>query len=162
MRRRTTRTSRSCSTSGAASIPSRARCSRIPWRSEARAKHSSAVRYTIRPCRRRDRVTGGLMDDIELLRELIGSAKNVVAFTGAGISTESGIPDFRSPGSIWRQHPPVSYRAFLHDPEARREYWRTRQSLIYQVSAARPNAAHQALAELERKGILAGVITQNF
>lgn len=94
--------------------------------------------------------------------ELMQQSRRIVAFTGAGISTESGIPDFRSPGSVWRQHPPVSYRAFLHDAQARREYWRTRQSLIHQVSAARPNAAHQALFELERKGILAGVITQNF
>lgn len=94
--------------------------------------------------------------------ELMQQARHIVAFTGAGISTESGIPDFRSPGSIWREHPPVNYRAFLHDPEARRQYWRTRQSLIQQVNAARPNAAHQALFELERKGILAGVITQNF
>ena len=94
--------------------------------------------------------------------ELMQRARHIVAFTGAGISTESGIPDFRSPGSVWRQHPPVNYRAFLRDPQARREYWQTRQSLIHQVSAARPNAAHQALVALERKGILEGVITQNF
>jgi NAD-dependent deacetylase len=103
-----------------------------------------------------------MQEQLEDACELMQQARRIVAFTGAGISTESGIPDFRSPGSIWRQHPPVSYRAFLNDVQARREYWRTRQSLIQQVRAARPNAAHQALVELERRGLLLGVITQNF
>ncbi len=94
--------------------------------------------------------------------ELIQSARHIVALTGAGISTESGIPDFRSPGSRWQEHPPVSYSAFLHKAEARAAYWQTRRSLIAQVSAALPNPAHIALAELEHKGLLQGVITQNF
>src|SRR3981081_3372856 len=106
--------------SGAASIPSQARCSPTPSRGEARAEHSLAAPCTIRPCRRRDRVTGGDMDDIELLRELIGSAKRIVAFTGAGISTESGIPDFRSPGGIWTRYKPIYFDDFMSSDETRR------------------------------------------
>lgn len=94
--------------------------------------------------------------------ELIQAARRIVALTGAGISTESGIPDFRSPGSIWRQQPPVSYQDFISKPEARQRYWETRRSLSGQVAAAKPNAAHHALVEMERKGILLGIITQNF
>jgi NAD-dependent deacetylase len=94
--------------------------------------------------------------------ELLQQARNIVALTGAGISTESGIPDFRSPGSIWRTEPPVSYHDFISQPEARQKYWQTRRNLSSQVAAARPNAAHRALAELERRHLLLGVITQNF
>jgi NAD-dependent deacetylase len=99
-----------------------------------------------------------LQDSIELMQQ----ARQIVALTGAGISTESGIPDFRSPGSIWRDNPPVSYYDFLHKTEARRNYWQTRRNLSAQVAAARPNAAHKALAELERRQVLLGLITQNF
>ena len=94
--------------------------------------------------------------------ELLQQARNIVALTGAGISTESGIPDFRSPGSIWRTEPPVSYHDFISQPESRQKYWQTRRNLSSQVAAARPNAAHRALAELERRHMLLGVITQNF
>ena len=94
--------------------------------------------------------------------ELLQQARNIVALTGAGISTESGIPDFRSPGSIWRTEPPVSYHDFISQPESRQKYWQTRRNLSSQVAAARPNAAHRALAELERRDMLLGVITQNF
>lgn len=99
-----------------------------------------------------------LSDAVELMQH----AKRIVALTGAGISTESGIPDFRSPGSIWHHNPPVHYREFLNSTEARQRYWQTRRSLYSQVTQAQPNPAHQALAELEHKGILSGVITQNF
>jgi NAD-dependent deacetylase len=94
--------------------------------------------------------------------ELVQHARHIVALTGAGISTESGIPDFRSPGSIWQQYPLVNYRDFLQKPEARQSYWATRRSLTKQVMEARPNAAHHALVELERRQCLLGVITQNF
>src|SRR5229473_1930705 len=94
--------------------------------------------------------------------ELMQQARHIVALTGAGISTESGIPDFRSPGSIWLQEPPVSYQDFLNEPEARLHYWQTRRKLSGQVAAAQPNAAHLALVELERKQRLLGLITQNF
>src|SRR5438105_1275535 len=94
--------------------------------------------------------------------ELMKHAQHIVALTGAGISTESGIPDFRSPGSIWQQQPPVSYQDFISKPEARHQYWQTRHRLAAQVAAARPNAAHHALAELEQRQVLLGIITQNF
>ncbi len=94
--------------------------------------------------------------------ELIQPARRIVALTGAGISTESGIPDFRSPGSIWQQQPPVSYQDFISKPEARQKYWQTRRVLAEQVAEAKPNAAHHALVELERIGMLLGIITQNF
>jgi len=65
-----------------------------------------------------------LQDTAELMKE----AQYIVALTGAGISTESGIPDFRSPGSIWGQQPPVSYQDFMSKPEARRQYWQIRRN----------------------------------
>lgn len=94
--------------------------------------------------------------------ELIQPSRRIVVLTGAGISTESGIPDFRSPGSIWQQQSPVSYQDFISKPEARQKYWETRRNLAGQVAQAKPNAAHRALVELERMGILQGIITQNF
>ncbi len=99
-----------------------------------------------------------VQDAVELLQQ----ARQIVALTGAGISTESGIPVFRSPGSFWREAPPVSYRDFISKPEARQQYWQTRRNLSTQVKTARPNAAHYALAELERRHVLSGLITQNF
>ncbi len=99
-----------------------------------------------------------LQDAAELTRE----ARKIVVLTGAGISTESGIPDFRSPGSIWLANPPVSYPDFLNRPEARRQYWETRRNLSGQIKAATPNPAHLALVELERRNMLLGIITQNF
>src|SRR5579859_7322748 len=67
--------------------------------------------------------------------ELIQPARRLVALTGAGISTESGIPDFRSPGSIWQQQPPVSYQDFISKPEARQQYWQTRHRLSARCAA---------------------------
>jgi NAD-dependent deacetylase len=103
-----------------------------------------------------------LQEQLHNAAELLRQARKIVALTGAGISTESGIPDFRSPGSIWQVAPPVSYQDFVSKPEARQQYWQTRRHLSSQVAAARPNAAHLALAELERRQMLLGVITQNF
>jgi NAD-dependent deacetylase len=94
--------------------------------------------------------------------ELLQQAQRIVALTGAGISTESGIPDFRSPGSIWRENPPVNYRDFISKAEARQQYWQSRRNLSGKVKAARPNAAHYALAKLEHRHVLSGLITQNF
>ncbi len=103
-----------------------------------------------------------LQQQLQVAAELMQQAHRIVALTGAGISTESGIPDFRSPGSIWLEIPPVSYQDFISKPEARQQYWQTRHNLSAQVAAARPNAAHLALVELERKQRLQGIITQNF
>ena len=91
------------------------------------------------------------------LREADGS----VAFTGAGISTESGIPDFRSPGGIWSKSQPVMYDDFLASAAARHEYWRQKCAAHADFAAAEPNAGHLALAGWEQRELLRGVITQN-
>jgi NAD-dependent deacetylase len=98
---------------------------------------------------------------VRALAELLAGARSVVAFTGAGISTESGIPDFRSPGGVWDKNQPIQYADFLAHPEARRETWRRGLQTYPVVAAARPNAAHLALVELERRGQLTAVVTQN-
>ena len=73
---------------------------------------------------RRDGVRPGGSDTIDALRRMIGEAGNIVAFTGAGISTESGIPDFRSPGGIWTRYQPIYFDDFMASEEMRRESWR--------------------------------------
>jgi NAD-dependent deacetylase len=93
--------------------------------------------------------------------ELICNSQKVVAFTGAGISTESGIPDFRSPGGIWEKYTPVYYQDFLTSEEARKKYWIRSRATFPVIREAQPNPAHQALAELEKIGQLTCVITQN-
>lgn len=92
---------------------------------------------------------------------LVREACRVVAFTGAGVSTESGIPDFRSPGGIWEQYEPVYFQDFLASEEARKKYWRRAGATYPVISRAAPNATHLALADLERMGKLDCVITQN-
>jgi NAD-dependent deacetylase len=96
----------------------------------------------------------------ELSRLLAGSRRAVV-FTGAGVSTESGIPDFRSPGGIWTKYRPIDFPEFLASEEARRESWRRRFALDETLSRAAPNRGHRAIAELVRRGVVATVVTQN-
>jgi len=95
------------------------------------------------------------------LAELIGAAQRAVCFTGAGISTESGIPDFRSPGGIWSRMPPIEFQDFLSSEEMRREAWRRKLATDVPMRAALPNRGHRATAELVRRGVCACVITQN-
>ncbi len=108
-------------------------------------------------------VSSGIQATLEQdFLEFLEISNNIVVLTGAGASTESGIPDFRSPDGIWRRYPPGTYQDFISKPEARKRYWELRRVLGGQVAEARPNATHFALAELERMGKLSGIITQNF
>ncbi len=98
--------------------------------------------------------------EVGALRALL-SGKRVAVLTGAGCSTESGIPDYRGPGTRARARNPVEYRAFMNDPDARARYWARSLLGWPRLAAAEPNDAHRALAELERRGHVTGVITQN-
>ncbi len=102
-----------------------------------------------------------LQEAIDRFANLIVKSQHIVIFSGAGISTESGIPDFRSPGGIWERYRPVQYQDFLASEESRREYWRMHREMYVQVRDARPNDAHLAIARLDRMGKLDCVITQN-
>lgn len=95
------------------------------------------------------------------LRELIADAGTVVPFTGAGISTECGIPDFRSPGGLWSRNRPIPFDEFLASREMRDESWRRRFALERNFAGARPGRGHRALAALYRAGKVPAVITQN-
>jgi NAD-dependent deacetylase len=99
--------------------------------------------------------------DAEQLAELIRARQPCVVLTGAGVSTESGIPDFRSATGIWAQYDPMevaSIWGFERDPEAVWEFYGRRLGVL---ADAKPNAAHRALAELERRGLVAALVTQN-
>ncbi|MGB9920079.1 MAG: SIR2 family NAD-dependent protein deacylase [Moorellales bacterium] len=99
---------------------------------------------------------------LEKAAELVGQAQRLVVFTGAGVSTESGIPDFRSPGGIWSRYDPeeFTYSRFMSSAEARRQHWRMLKE-TFLAFGAEPNPAHYAIAELDRRGKLDCVITQN-
>ena len=101
------------------------------------------------------------MDDIERLQGMIASAKRIVAFTGAGISTKSGIPDFRSPGGIWTKYKPIYFDDFMSSDEMRRESWRRKFATDEVMLKAEPNAGHRALAKLVEQGRMTAIITQN-
>jgi NAD-dependent deacetylase len=96
----------------------------------------------------------------QIASKILEGGRNVV-FTGAGISTESGIPDYRSKGGIWKQFRPVYFDEFMNSKEARIEYWRRKVELYPDLVNAEPNPAHKALVELYKFGLLDAVITQN-
>jgi NAD-dependent deacetylase len=98
---------------------------------------------------------------IARLREIVEEAKVVVPFTGAGISTECGIPDFRSPGGIWTKMRPIEFSDFLASQETRDESWRRRFAMEEQFGGAKPGRGHRALASLYKAGKVPGIITQN-
>src|SRR5690606_2296129 len=102
-----------------------------------------------------------MMTPVDQLREMIANARRAVIFTGAGISTESGIPDFRSPGGIWTRFKPIYYQDFVSSIEARRETWRRKIETDKSMRVAEPNRGHHAVAALVRRGIVSHVITQN-
>jgi len=102
-----------------------------------------------------------MKNEISLIAEKIKEGGRNIAFTGAGISTESGIPDYRSQGGIWDKFRPVYFDEFMSSRDSREEYWRRWVALYQGITDARPNAAHIALARLEQMGLLQAVITQN-
>ena len=103
------------------------------------------------------------MDEFDRAAGLIHRSKRLVVFTGAGVSTESGISDFRSPGGLWDKYDPdeFNFSRFVSSQTAREKYWDFSKSLWPAIAAAEPNAAHLAIAELDRMDKLDCVITQN-
>lgn len=97
---------------------------------------------------------------VEALAELF-SGRRVAILTGAGLSTASGIPDYRGPGTLRRARNPIQYKEFCESAATRRRYWARSVVGWQRVSAASPNPAHRAITELERRGVAHGVITQN-
>ena len=95
------------------------------------------------------------------LADLVAGASRIVAFTGAGISTESGIPDFRSPGSPWLKNQPIDFELFVRSEEARREAWRRKFAMDDLYRGAAPGPGHRALARLVHEGRSPGIVTQN-
>jgi len=102
-------------------------------------------------------------ESVERLTDLVRDAHRIVVFTGAGISTESGIPDFRGPNGVWTKFNPedFTFDKFLASAEARRRHWLRGAQSYATIRKAEPNAAHRAVADLERMGRLGAVITQN-
>ncbi len=98
---------------------------------------------------------------IDALRRLVSGADRILAFTGAGISTESGIPDFRSPGGIWSRMAPITFQEFVASEESRLEDWRRRFVTNADFARAAPNAGHRALVMLLDQGRDLAVVTQN-
>jgi NAD-dependent SIR2 family protein deacetylase len=97
---------------------------------------------------------------LHVLADLVGDG-DVVVLSGAGLSTESGIPDYRGPSSAGRHVQPMTYQTFVAGVDARRRYWARSHLGWRHITGARPNDGHRAVAELQRRGVLAGVITQN-
>lgn len=97
----------------------------------------------------------------EELRKILSACRSVAVFTGAGISTESGIPDFRSPGGIWSTYRAIEFDEFVSSESARRTYWHRKFETHESIAQARPNLGHKAIAAWVDQGRIAGVITQN-
>ena len=98
---------------------------------------------------------------IDDLRAMISKSRRCVVFTGAGISTESGIPDFRSPGGIWEKYQPIMFQDFISSLEMRKEAWRRKFATDDTIGNASPNKGHLAIAKLVSEGKVTSVITQN-
>lgn len=102
-----------------------------------------------------------LRESIDQLKRMIDAADNIVFFTGAGISTESGIPDFRSPGGLWTKNQPIEFQDFVASEEMRRESWRRKFAMEETFLQAEPNRGHRAVEKLVRDGKSTSIITQN-
>lgn len=101
------------------------------------------------------------MSGLETARALVRDAGTILGFTGAGISTESGIPDFRSPGGVWANNRTVMFDEFVRSRDDRLEYWRQKASMWPEMRDAEPNAGHRAFATWMQEGRLSAMITQN-
>jgi NAD-dependent deacetylase len=101
------------------------------------------------------------MNTVESLRALLGVSQRAVVFSGAGISTESGIPDFRSPGGVWSKMKPIYFQDFIASEETRKESWRRRFANTDGWNNAKPNRGHLGVANLVTRGKVSAVITQN-
>src|ERR1700724_4477663 len=106
-------------------------------------------------------IAADLSTGIARLRALVDASETVLPFTGAGISTECGIPDFRSPGGVWTKYTPIQFDDFVASQEMRDEAWRRRFAMEEQFKAARPGRGHLALASLYRAGKGPAVVKQN-
>jgi len=106
-------------------------------------------------------IAADLQSGVELLGDMIAHASTIVPFTGAGISTECGIPDFRSPGGLWTRNRPIPFDEFVASQDARDEAWRRRFAMEPTFAAAKPGRGHRALAQLYRAGKVPAIITQN-
>lgn len=102
-----------------------------------------------------------ITNQIEQIAYWLDSSRSAVILSGAGISTESGIPDFRSPGGVWSKYRTVYFDEFLTSPEGRHEYWRQKSEMHREFADAQPNAGHHVLSRWEAAGRIRGVITQN-
>ena len=98
---------------------------------------------------------------LEQLKDLLHASSRTVIFTGAGVSTESGIPDFRSPGGTWSKYQPIEFSDFIASEEMRRQSWSRRFATDVELTKAQPNRGHRAIAKLIESGNAACVITQN-
>ena len=96
-----------------------------------------------------------------MLRQWVEEAENVVIFTGAGMSTDSGIPDFRSPGGVWTRMAPIMFQDFIASEENRIEAWRRKFAMSDELGTPHPNDGHRAVAQLVANGKVSAVITQN-
>jgi NAD-dependent deacetylase len=106
-------------------------------------------------------ITADFSTAVSRLRDLIEGARTIAPFTGAGISTECGIPDFRSPGGLWTKNRPIPFDEFLASRDMRDESWRRRFAIDATFAAAKPGRGHRALASLYRRGKVPELITQN-
>jgi NAD-dependent deacetylase len=99
--------------------------------------------------------------DLEQFAARVKNSRAIVFFTGAGISTESGVPDFRSPGGVWTKYQPVLFQDFLASESARIQHWQLKKATYELFKTVEPNFAHHAICEFEKRGQLLGLITQN-
>jgi NAD-dependent deacetylase len=99
--------------------------------------------------------------NLEAFAARLRPSRAIVFFTGAGISTESGVPDFRSPGGVWTKYQPVLFQDFMSSEAARVQHWQLKKATYELFKTVKPNAGHYAICDFEKRGQLLGLITQN-